>query len=63
MSIDATNATYAADDPSKWKNGVNPMKVDTALNQLADSVKWTVTDIITSDYTASDHEIVRIDPS
>lgn len=63
MSIDATNLTYAADDVDKWKNGANPVKVNTALDQITNSVIWVVTEVKTANYTAKDREIVRIDPS
>lgn len=63
MSIDASNTTIAVDNVSKWQAGVNPVKVDTAINQIAKNTVWVVTGVKTSDYTASNMEIVRIDPS
>ncbi len=60
---DASRITYAGNDHSKWDEGANPGDVDDGINQLARRMTWIVTGIKTAAYTASDRELVRVDPS
>ena len=61
--IDASKISYSTKDLSKWLEGANPGDTDDALNQIADRLTWIVTGIKTAAYTASDRELVRVDPS
>lgn len=61
-STRAINIIYEAGAVEDWDGGASPAKIADALNQLADR-RWPVTSIKTSDYTASNREIVRVDPS
>ena len=61
--IDAENVSFAPMVLTDWTSGADPGDVDDALDQLADRLTWIVTGIKTTAYTASNRELVRVDPS
>ncbi len=65
VPVDASQVSFAAEDVTDWQGDVDPGDVDDALDQLAaeKAIGLTQTAIKTSNYTANDRELVRVDPS
>ena len=61
MPTDAKQIPHGVDDPVKWDDPTQ--NAGGQLDELASRLKWTVTAIKTANYTASDRELVRVDPS
>ena len=62
VPVDSSQVTFGAEKPADWDLS-DEGDVDDALDQLAKRLKWTVTAIKTSAYTANNRELVRVDPS